>query len=703
MFNLLKKPYSIRLIKSVKLINLNQNNSPALFLAQQKHLTKYYGTFNYKDFQFDKSHGESGTLIHRFVKYIAFENCKLDPLIENTISFPNYYPVYEFSHFKKSLQETPNNQMPKLIIYTFAYKPNAEFTTFTNIINSLDDECCKRLSTLTCDEMLRILYSFYYLLPNKIVKLQFYKLAMEKIIMQSSSAAGGVEVKMNDSRKSLRDDEEDDIQDDISLQQMNKENNLNRLTKFQFVQCCFYLGLWKKNQTSTGLLKQLFNTYFKVYLNDLTNIDFNIISNVSYKIALPIPFEPFYKRLQTEVLSENGEDPALLINLIKSCRQNRIQSNLIKDRIIDLVLNDNTNNNITNNFDARGFVHLYAYFADNFYNIDKINNYFIKMFMLKVSDTTNRLLSIRPKDVSTFLWSCSNLNVQQQNLLSANDLSIIEEIILEKIYNNDYKYQIDDLINACLSLWMLNHKSLQIIEYIFNNNNINDNFNTNNPERVKIDSRRKLLHSCIDIENPDLIKKSNLNLNQKNAINITDSAPKYLLPKLQTNLFNVYTILDDLKNQQNSQIKECTYVRQIKDLNICGILIQLMNGTQINVEVLDDTNLLSDGVTPFGLMELKLRLLKCNPNHNVIVVSVFYQTFSLNLCINYNHNYHDFFLQIKSNNIKYDEIKDLVINELLKFTNKIDADVNTEQSDVDEDDDEQPIAQKDIKIEKLIN
>uniref|UniRef100_T1GWL0 Uncharacterized protein n=1 Tax=Megaselia scalaris TaxID=36166 RepID=T1GWL0_MEGSC len=63
--------------------NQNYNN-----YNKSNYYNKYEdnGTFSPRDFQYDNSHGETGTLHTRFIKYIALENCKYDPLIPQKIN-----------------------------------------------------------------------------------------------------------------------------------------------------------------------------------------------------------------------------------------------------------------------------------------------------------------------------------------------------------------------------------------------------------------------------------------------------------------------------------------------------------------------------------------------------------------------------------------------------------------------------------------
>lgn len=511
-----------------------------------------YSQFAYKDFAYDNG-TDSGTLTNRFVKHIALSNIGSTSLTKYEIKYPQFYPCNNLDHFTSEIRKIKINQIPKLIFFTYTYKTNADVNKFVGVINEIDRECMARLNEMELDDILAVLYSFMYTIPNKITKLDFYR---------------------------------------HGIQQCLKLFNENS-TKNQFVQVCFYLGLWKKNRISTDLMRTFMEENLNKFIDELSSTDFAIVSNSAFRTSTLIDVPEFSKKLESHIIEMKDISIPMLVTFIKSARHNRIRSPEINEKIRNLILNSEIPS-----IELTGFVHLFAYFADARTKDDELIKFLAKECMKSIRKESENLENhekistpIRPKDLSLLLWSASQLNC---NCIDEHDAEILLNLIFSKIDKLEYRWSIDELIDSTLSLWTMNYKSSELVEQIMGLPEFN---RPTNPEKIKIDSRKKLLLACFEIEGSSKITKK--------SFEESFGAARFLTDK-RIELKRVFNILMELKEEFG--IKQILYVTQVKHLNMAGILVDF-GDSKLNFEIFDKTNTLEDLSTPTGLFQMKMRLL----------------------------------------------------------------------------------------------
>lgn len=511
-----------------------------------------YSQFAYKDFAYDNT-TDSGALINRFVKHIALSNIGSTSLTKYEIKYPQFYPCNNLDHFTSEIRRIKINQIPKLIFFTYTYKTNADVNKFVGVINEIDRECMARLNDMELDDILAVLYSFMFTIPNKVTKLDFYKQGIQQC-----------------------------------LRLFNEKS-----TKNQFVQVCFYLGLWKKNRISTDLMKSFMEENLYKFIDDMSSTDFAIVANSAFRTSTLVGGPEFSNKLISQILEMDAVNIPILVTLIKSARHNKIRSPEIYKKLRNILLNSDISS-----IDLTGFVHLFAYFADARTKDDELIQFIARESMKSVRkeyesiDNEVRVATpIRPKDLSLLLWASSHLNC---NCLDEHDAEILLNLIFQKIDKLEYRWNIDDLIDSTLSLWIMNYKSSELVDHIMQLPEFN---RSTNPDRIKIDSRKKLLLSCFEIEGSSGITKK--------SFEESFGAPKFLTEK-RTDLNKVYNCLKEL--QEEFGIKNVSYVSQVKHLNIAGILVDF-GDSKLNFEIFDKSNTLENLSTPTGLFQLKIRLL----------------------------------------------------------------------------------------------
>lgn len=511
-----------------------------------------YSQFAYKDFAYDNG-TDSGTLINRFVKHIALSNIGSTSLTKYEIKYPQFYPCNSLDHFSSEIRKIKINQIPKLIFFTYTYKSNADVNKFVGVINEIDRECMARLNEMELDDILAVLYSFMYTIPNKITKLDFYKQGIQQCL------------------------------------RLFNENS----TKNHFVQICFYLGLWKKNRISTDLMRTFMEENLNKFIDELSSTDFAIVSNSAFRTSTLIDVPEFSKKLESHIIEMKEINLPMLVTLIKSARHNRIRSPEINEKIRNFILNSEISS-----IELTGFVHLFAYFADARTKDDKLIKFIAKESMKSIRKESENIENhvkiptpIRPKDLSLLLWSASQLNC---NCIDEHDAEILLNLIFSKIDKLEYRWSIDELIDSTLSLWTMNYKSSELVEKIIGLPEFN---RPTNPDKIKIDSRKKLLLACSEIEGSSKITKK--------SFEETFGAARFLTDK-RIELKRVFNILMELKEEFG--IKHVMYVAQVKHLNMAGILVDF-GDSKLNFEIFDKTNTLEDLSTPTGLFQMKIRLL----------------------------------------------------------------------------------------------
>ncbi|XP_070491435.1 uncharacterized protein [Chironomus tepperi] len=360
----------------------------------------------------------------------------------------------------------------------------------------------------------------------------------------------------------------------------------DKICRNEFVKLCYFIGFLKKFQPGPKYLEYLIDKYLddKLGSNELNRMDFAIFCISTYKSSVRISNKKFHDRLIAEVLATDDNDTYLLVAFVKSLKQNEIVSSQVIYKLRELIE--------AFEFDYASLVHILPYIADNSIKDDSL----IQLICTKCINTFDD--NVRAKDVQKFLHSCAMLNLK----MNKADLEKLENVIISRTSSDEYKTHFDHFVNAALSLWMLNHQSNKLIKILFEDSRF---YKTGLENRLKLDSRKLLLQTCVEIEKPKWINQSN-----SSSFLETRTSPGYLIKSSLERAMN--TVLAD---------KNGIFVQQIKNLNLAGILVT-ENDEKIHYEILDRNTCLSDRKTPNGIFQLKLRLLR-KKKCNVKVISIF--------------------------------------------------------------------------------
>ncbi|XP_055389916.1 uncharacterized protein LOC129618911 isoform X2 [Condylostylus longicornis] len=539
-----------------KLLPFNLNLSVKSFRInfRNRHF-KTKSSFTARDI-LERSHGESGTLQTRFIKYIALENCKSENIVPKTVKYSQYYPLNTISEYEKLLLTTNQNQIPYVSIFTSTYKTNADPSNVASVITCLDDLCCENLANMDLDEIFRNLYSFMYLIPNKITKLRFYQSGLNAAVEQFSNAH----------------------------------------TKRTFVQLSYYLGLSKGNYGISHLMKKFLKEFSEIYLDQLNSLDLAIVLNAAYKSSVLFDVKTYQDRTILEIC-EKEVDNDILITLLKSLRLNRVKSDDVLHKLENEIINNKRK------FDFKGLCHIF----ENKYNKEEISQHIVEYCKgVLASVNVNNLVfnDVRPKDIATFLWCCAQLKTPS---LGADDLKYFENIILKKISRNEYTKNFDELVDTCLSLWMLNYKSNNLLQEILKTCSSHSLDSKEKNTRVKLDSRFKLLINIAQIDElVNEVSKKSFHLSKDNPFDENRVAPAFLL-KNNKNLSRVNDLVK--KHQQELGVKNTKLVQPILELNIPSVLIEFGENQKMFLEILDDSSKLRFNNEPNAIISLKIKTL----------------------------------------------------------------------------------------------
>uniref|UniRef100_A0A182RRJ7 FAST kinase leucine-rich domain-containing protein n=1 Tax=Anopheles funestus TaxID=62324 RepID=A0A182RRJ7_ANOFN len=554
----------IRIFSSPGTICLKSPQPLTNFLAR-------FGTFSPREFQYETSDGESGTLMHRFSRHVSLTKRDFTDKTKYGFKVSNFYPLPDVDSYGQQIRDLETVDLAKLITFTTDFRSKTDFRSYTEIVNALDEECVRRVPKATMYELLEMLHCFMYLLPNKIAQLKSYQTAMPKL---------------------------------IQLFDGGSENEPN------FMSIVFFLGLWKRNKTGTILMKEFLQQHLDRYLTpELTQMDFVILANATYKTSLRMAdeSEAFKSRLMQEIVQfKNEDDSALLVTLIKCARMNRLSSDEIMQKVHSFI----EANMARKELDFRGLTHLFAYIADNRIKNDTLTELFVEGCWarfdteVRTNGFETQTQSCRPKDIGTFLWSCATLGVPMEAYSGVN-LNMLEKAIRLKVDAGEYRYIPDVLVDTILSLWICDRKSIGLFRLLFKDRTLLQNLRK---ERAKLESRKDLLLSCAEIDLPeasDMMKS--VRKPTGDAFLLNRSAPQFLL---RPGLKKVAECLERLKESKQLPISAISFNLPVKHLNIAGILVKMATGGEKNLDVLDEKHTLSDGESPVGLMKLKTRILK---------------------------------------------------------------------------------------------
>ncbi|XP_058119810.1 uncharacterized protein LOC131281408 [Anopheles ziemanni] len=558
------------MLKFVQLFSLTTaQRNLSLRYVQSVTLPARYGTFAPREFQYETSDGESGTLIHRFSRHVSLTKRDFTDKTKYGFKVSNFYPLPDVESYSQQIRNLATVDLAKLITFTTDFRSKPDFRSYAEIVNALDEECVRRVPGSTTYELLEMLHCFMYLLPNKIAQLKSYQSAMPKLI---ELFGGGAE------------------------------------NERDFLTIVFFLGMWKRNKTGSLLMKEFLQHYLDRYLTpELSRMDFAILANASYKSSLRLAEESdaFKSRLVKEIVDfDNEDDPALMVTLIKCARMNRLAS----DEIVRKVRSYVQANGHREELDFRGLAHLFAYIADNRIKDETLEALFIEGCWarfeqeIRTNGFETQSQFCRPKDIATFLWSCGTLSVPME--ATGVNFNMLEKAIRLKVEAGEYRYIPDVLVDTVLSLWICDRKSIGLFRLLFKDRALVQNLRK---ERAKIESRKDLLLSCAEIDLPEAMDMVKAIRKPGDAFVLDRPAPEFLVrPALQ----KVAECLNHMKKAGDLPLTLLRFNLPVKNLNIAGILVQFANGVVVNLDVMDDKHCLSDGLTPVGLLKLKSRILE---------------------------------------------------------------------------------------------
>ncbi|XP_013107169.1 uncharacterized protein LOC106086892 [Stomoxys calcitrans] len=526
-----------------------------------------FASFTIKDILYETS-DEAGTLLTRFAKHVAIERQKICEEIPTKVQYADYFPVSDIRYFQRELSKTPTNQLASVIVFASSYRPNADPGKFAIILNEMDKFAMENVEKMDADTILRTLYSFLFLIPNWMTKLDFYTAAMKNLL-----------------RNAQKDCESKEL----------------------FIQTCFYFGLSKN--LSRGNLANSWKLFVEAHLSrflpQMGVLDLALVASAIYKTSTKIENENFNQRLVDGVLSfslaEGGND-ALLITFIKSLRFQRVNSTDVCKHLTNIC----TNPNKLRQFQPRGQIHMFAFFADNLWDNSAAANTLVDEFIrnLKMPPKNTYADRVRGKDIASFLWCCSQLNYR----MSREQFCVVEDNLLEKVQKNEFVYFPDQLVESCLSLWILGFKSKELLHHAVSLK-LQAQSKRHQP---KVDSRLTVLLSAAHIEEPTWC--SSLPKSFK-SFDLNSAVPQYLL---NTSIPYQAIISQLCESEKVSSVKIAC---PISGINIPGLVVKTStSNTPFFVEFMTESQTLLTSRQPVAILRLKIQLLQ-SMGHKVRVLT----------------------------------------------------------------------------------
>lgn len=348
-------------------------------------------------------------------------------------------------------------------------------------------------------------------------------------------------------------------------------------TKDGFVKLCFYVGLFKTKSPGPTLLTVLVQGYLDKMIDELSSVDFAIVCTATFKASVRIDSKKFRDRLVNEIVVDMPTiDEYIFIAFIKSLRLNKINSSSVIDKLKRLKASGELQQK-----SLLFIAHVLPFLADNCIKDDELTESIVERCLAAFDE------NVRIKDIGMLLYACAWLN----HPIKPDHLKMIEKLALEMTEQKEFLQRFDDFVDVGLSMWMLNFRCRPFIDRLISDRRL---YSFGDRSRIKLDSRKKLLSTCIEIEESSWIENVSIS---SPSFDEQRPAPSYhIRPTLEAALKGI---------QENSAM----FVQQIRNLNVAGILVS-HKGHKEHVEVLDNSNSLTDGTSPNGIFALKLRLLK---------------------------------------------------------------------------------------------
>lgn len=495
-------------------------------------------------------------LVDRYRDYISKQITVTTP----TKCDPNLYISLQslWNKTPSNLSQLSNEDFISRISYgAFNMKDaSANLTVF-------DTECLRRIPYLTHRQLLELMHAFDQVIRDRFIRLDSYTPAMTRIC----------------------------------------ESYQSHQPTADFVRICYYLGAAKKTGSCSQLLDAFVRRHFNKYIERVTSMDLAILATATYRAAVPLQLR-HAKRFEQEILAMNENaflDYPLLNAFIKILRLSRVCSGRVM-----LILVEWMQSGRLDDIEFRGLAHLFVFFADNRILDKEAMPWFCRQTMRSIQAASPEMLcnrkgnkqDLRAKDFRLFLWCLAHLNSRES--LSVDELATIGSIVLKKFRSGEFQSE-DDLVDLAMSLWQLGYGSEEMFRRIF------IGYTPAPPAeriRVKLDGRKNLLFFCVELERPEWLDALGVSRTKEHVFQPDRKANKKFA-KHSEELKRVYEAVCRTMSGERVEI-----VLPIRNLNIPGILVRSNANDFRYVEVLERHTVLSDGVTPFGTMQLKLRLLR---------------------------------------------------------------------------------------------
>ncbi|KAI8119412.1 hypothetical protein CVS40_9180 [Lucilia cuprina] len=504
-----------------------------------------YASFSVKDILYETS-DEAGTLITRFAKHVAQERQKICEQVPSDVKYSDYFPVSDMRYFEKELRNTPKEQLAAVIIYAFTYRSNADPNKFAIILNLLDSHALHNVDDMSADTILRTLYSFLFLIPNWMTRLDFYGRAMQRLYEE------------------------------------------------------FEKDCWSPYQQIQGTVCSIvFLHGSNDYMKEMSTVDMALVSNAAYKTSNVIKSDEFNQRLLKEVLdisnTSNGND-ALLVSFIKSMRLQRLHSPIVCEYIANICQDTQK----LQQLQARGQVHLFAYLAENLWDSKECTQPLIEAITEQITlsrrRTAGHSATIRGKDIATFLWSCAQLNCS----LSSIQFRTIENSLLDKLNTKEFNYFTDQLVECCLCLWTLGYKTKELLQAAVQLKSES----TIKRQQPKVESRFTVLLSAAQIEEPDWCATV---IKGFEAFNLKAKVHSYLFNNQDIPYQEIISQL--LKEEFVASANISCPINGINIPGI-HVKLAAPSHNQVFLEFMTPTQTLHFSKEPVAILRLKLRLLE---------------------------------------------------------------------------------------------
>lgn len=496
----------------------------------------------------------SNLLTHRFNEYIGKQIPQL-----NSINSDKKLNLHKLHQDSSDLSQLPHEQLLNLISQDVLRSNDT-----SSLLTALDMECLRRIPALDQHQLLHLMHAFHQIIPTRLNRLNCYVPAMSRIC----------------------------------------ETYESHQPPGDFVKICHYLGVAKKNGPSAQLLDAFVRRHFNKYLERVTLMDLAIVATATFRAAVPLQLNQA-KRFEKAILTMDEEtsniDWPLLNAFIKTLRLSRVHS----DRSIRCLIEWMRNGRL-DSIEFRGLAHMFVYFADNRIADATAMQWFCSQAMRRIEAVSPEMLDnrrgdksdMRAKDFRLFLWCLAHLNANK--FLNDLDMDKIGRIVLAKFRNDEFHNE-DDLVDLMMSLWQLRIASQTLFDAIF------QGYRPEPPAekiRVKLHGRKNLLLFCVELEKPEWLDAVGIPRTKEQVFRIDRKANKKFT-KHSIELNRVYEMV--CREFPDNQVD---IVCPIKELNIPGIGLRSAGKNVRFIEVLESHTVLSDGKSPFGMLQLKMKLLQ---------------------------------------------------------------------------------------------